>query len=93
MKTSLSERVSGPVGFHPFQEGSGCPGVAFVGNGDIRVTGTATASTGASSPKSRSSVSLLSTTRSTRRGPSAPGGWARCRSSRLDPAGYDGLSC
>lgn len=32
-----SERVSLPVGFHPFQEGSGCPNVAFVGRGDIRV--------------------------------------------------------
>lgn len=32
-----AERVSLPAGFHPFQEGSGCPGVAFVGAGDIRV--------------------------------------------------------
>lgn len=32
-----SERVSLPAGFHPFQEGGGCPGVAFVGVGDVRV--------------------------------------------------------
>ncbi|MFQ5524699.1 MAG: Crp/Fnr family transcriptional regulator [Thermoanaerobaculia bacterium] len=32
-----AELVTLPVGFHPFQEGSGCPGVAFVGAGDVRV--------------------------------------------------------
>ena len=31
------EEVSLPPGFHPFQEGSGCHGVAFVGRGDVRV--------------------------------------------------------